>query len=198
VNRPLAAVAVLLCAGGCATLPTPPPVPDDDWPARVAALQSLDAWTLKGRLGVAAGEKGFSGGLAWTQAGDQAEVVLSGPMGGEALAIRVEGTALSVTLRGETYAGDEAQRLIEERIGAGRALPVAELRYWLVGAPAPELPYEKTLGEDRRLASLAQSGWQIRYPAYRVADGPGLPARIEMTTEGLRLRVVASGWELPP
>jgi len=197
VKRRLAVVAVLLCAGGCATLPAPSPVPDDEWPARVAALQALDAWMLKGRLGVAAGDNGFSGGLAWTQSGGRSEVVLSGPMGGEALAIRVEGDALRVTLRGETYAGEDAQRLIEERIGAGRALPVAELRYWLVGAPAPELPYEKTLGDDRRLASLAQSGWQIRYPAYRAADGPGLPARIEMTTEGLRLRVAVTDWRLP-
>lgn len=195
--RRLAAVAVLLSAGGCATLPAPAPVPEGDWPARVAALQALDAWTLKGRLGVAAGDSGFSGGLTWTQAGDRADVVLSGPMGGEALAIRLEGDAISVTLRGETYAGEDARRLIDERIGAGRALPVAELRYWLVGAPAPESPYETTFGDDRRLASLAQSGWQVRYPAYRAADGPALPARIEMAAEGLRLRVAVTDWRLP-
>ena len=190
----VAAATILSLLAGCATLP---PAAEDDWPLRVAALQALDAWKLKGRLGVAAGENGFSGGLTWTQAGERAEVILSGPMGGEALAIHVDGPALSVTLRGETHAGEEARRLIEARIGTGRALPVAEMRYWLVGAPAPGSPYEKSLGDDRRLALLAQSGWQVRYESFRPSDGPELPARLDMTTEGLRLRVSVTDWQLP-
>lgn len=194
----LAAVAVLVLAGGCATLPIPPPLPSDDWPARRAALQALDAWTLDGRIAVAAGENGFSGGFDWAQQGERADVALSGPMGGAGLEIHVEGDALSVNLRGETYSGDDARRLIEERIGPGHALPVAEMRYWLVGAPAPDVSHEETLGDDRRLASLAQSGWQVRYERYDSVAGRALPARLEMTTEGLRLRVVVSRWRLPP
>jgi len=37
----------------------------------------------------------------------------------------------------------------------GHSIPVAEMRYWLVGAPAPALPHDETLGEDRRLAGLS-------------------------------------------
>jgi outer membrane lipoprotein LolB len=194
VTARAAAVAVLLLAGGCATLP--PRAATDDWPARRAALQALDAWTLDGRIAVAAGENGFSGGFDWAQQGGRADVTLSGPLGGPDFAIHVEGDALSVRLRGETYAGDDAQRLVEERIGPGHALPVGEMRYWLVGVPAPALPHEETLGDEGRLASLSQSGWQVRYARYDSVGSLALPGRVEMTTEGLRLRIAVSNWRL--
>ncbi|HET8692856.1 MAG TPA: lipoprotein insertase outer membrane protein LolB [Steroidobacteraceae bacterium] len=199
MNLRAGAAAVLLLAGGCATLPPPTaPASADDWPSRRAALQSLDAWTLDGRIAVAAGEQGFSGGFDWSQAGERADILLSGPMGGAGLAIRVEGEALTVTMRGETYGGEDARRLVEERVGAGRPLPVAEMRYWLVGAPAPGAPAEETLGEDHRLARLAQSGWEIEYERYAPADARVLPARLTLRTEGLRLRVAVNDWRLPP
>jgi outer membrane lipoprotein LolB len=72
------------------------------------------------------------------------------------------------------------------------------MRYWLVGTPAPGAPHEETLGDDRRLARLSQSGWQVRYDRYASVGDVALPARMEMTTEGLRLRVVVSDWRLPP
>jgi outer membrane lipoprotein LolB len=197
VRLRLAAVAVLVLAGGCATLPQTPP-PQDGWPARRAALQALDDWTLDGRIAVAAGESGFSGGFDWAQQGERADVALSGPLGGAGLEIHVEGDALTVNLRGETFSGDDARRLIEERIGPGHALPVGEMRFWLVGVPAPDLPHEETLGDDQRLSSLAQSGWNVRFERYDSVGSLALPARLEMTTEGLRLRVVVSRWRLPP
>ena len=54
------------------------------------------------------------------------------------------------------------------------------------------------VGEDRRLSSLAQSGWRVRYDRYEPVGALALPARMEMTTEGLRLRVAVSDWRLTP
>ena len=85
----VAAATLLSLLAGCATLP--PPSPETDWSARREALQSLDAWTLDGRIAVAAGEEGFSGGLRWSQAADRADISVSSPIGGKRLAIRVDG-----------------------------------------------------------------------------------------------------------
>lgn len=192
----VAAATVLSLLAGCATLP--PPAAEADWPARRAALQALPVWTLDGRIAVAAGEDGFSGGLHWAQTRDRADIAVSGPMGGKGLAIRVEGGRAAVLVDGEPLAQAESESLLARHFGAGHALPVAEMRYWFVGVPAPGITAEETLGEDRRLASLAQSGWRIRYDRYQGVGALSLPARLEMTREGLRLRVVASGWQLPP
>lgn len=194
--RRLAALSLVLLAGGCATLPAPAPV--DDWPARRAALQALDAWALDGRIAVAAGEDGFSGGFDWEQTGERADVELSGPMGGSAMTIRVLGDEAAVSLRGEDLSVEDGEALLARYFGADRSLPVAEMRYWLLGAPAPDSPHEVTLGADQRLASLSQAGWQVRYDRYEPVGALALPARMELTTEGLRLRVSVSNWRVPP
>jgi len=116
VTRRFAAAAVLVLASGCTTLPPAPEIAD--WSARRAALQALPAWTLNGRIAVAAGENGFSGGFDWAQDGESADIALSGPMGGARLRIHVEGGALEVTDdRGNCYTGEEAERFVAERIG---------------------------------------------------------------------------------
>lgn len=195
MNIRLAACAVALLATGCATLPEAGGA--GDWPVRRATLQSLGRWTLDGRMAVAAGSEGFSGGLSWRQDGAQAVIELRAPMGGGAIAINVAGEAISVTDRdGTTLAGEDAQRLVARHIGT--TLPVAELRYWLVGAPAPGSPHRESLDANQRLASLEQSGWRIGYAAYRGVGELALPSRMEITTEGLRLRILVAAWRLGP
>lgn len=162
-------------------------------------LQALDGWNLDGRVAVAAGDDGFSGGLNWEQRGEKAEITLRGPIGGAAILIQVDGVQTIVTDdRGVTYDGEEARRFIRQNLGPESPLPIAEMRYWLVGVPAPGSPHDETLDDDRRLSALTQSGWQIRYDRYGTVGVLTLPARIDMTTEGLRLRVAVSDWRLAP
>ncbi len=197
MNPRFAAVAVALLAGGCAT--TPPEVQTGDWVGRRAELQALEIWNLGGRVAVAAGDDGFSGGMNWKQRGGKSEVTLRGPMGGAAILIQVEGAAYIVTdERGRSYDGEDARRFIEQNLGPANPLPIAEMRYWLVGAPAPASPYRETVGEGGSLASLEQSGWTVRFDRYRATGGLALPERIEMTTGGLRLRVAVSDWRIGP
>lgn len=194
MTRHAAALALLLLAGGCATVT--PPVPVGDWEIREAELQALDAWSLDGRIAVAAGADGFSGGFDWVQSGERADISVQGPMGGAAFDIHVEGEQLTLEARGKTYSNEEARAFIGERLGNGNMLPVGKMRYWLIGAPAPG-HHEGARGADRRLAKLAQSGWEVRYDRYETVGEFALPTRIEMTTDGLRLRVVVSDWRLP-
>jgi len=190
-----AACAALLLVSGCASLPEPAPAGDSG--AARSQLQSLGQWTLDGRVAVAAGGEGFSGGLTWNQSGSRAQIELRGPVGGRSLAIQVDGEEFSVTDReGETYDGDRARALVAERIGS--ELPIAQLRYWLVGAPAPGSPFTETQGADARLATLEQAGWSVRYDRYRTAGALVLPAKLDITKGALRLRVAVADWRLAP
>ena len=192
IRRALAC-AIPLLGAGCATVPVAPAT--GDWPARRAELQSLDDWSLKGRVAVAAGANGFSGGIAWRQQQSRADIELSGPMGGKALAIEVDGERFAVTDReGALIEGAEARDYVETQIGA--SLPVAELRYWLLGVPAPGLEYRETPAPDGSLQALEQAQWQVRYLRYAPSGPYALPSRIEMTTTGLRLKLSIAGWQL--
>ena len=193
----LAAGTVALLASGCATMTAP--IQTGDWAERRAELQTLDDWYLKGRVAVAAGTEGFSGGLGWEQRGEKAEIELRGPMGGAAILIHVAGVEYVVTdERGRTYDGEDARQFIEDKFSPGSPLPIVEMRYWLVGAPAPGSPYREIIGEAGSLAGLEQSGWIVRYDRYRAVGRLALPERLEMTTVGLRLRVAVSDWRFGP
>ncbi len=193
--RRAAACAVFALAGGCATLP--PAVDAGSWPARQAELQALESWTLDGRVAVATAEQGFSGGLAWRQQGARAHIDLRGPLGGVALAIQLDGTRMTVTdANGISITGEAASDYVTSEIGA--PLPVAELRYWLVGVPAPDQPHQVSIGADGRLSALEQAGWRLRYSRYSPVGGLALPARIEIESDAARLRLVVSKWSLPP
>lgn len=195
MNRRLAACAIALLAAGCATLPQPGDAVD--WPVRRSQLQALEHWTLNGRIAVAAGAEGFSGGLTWRQDGAQAAIEMRGPTGGRALSIAVNGEEFSVTDgAGARVDGEDAQRLLADRLGT--ALPIGQLRYWLVGAPAPApaAPHQETLGAEQRLLQLEQAGWRISYTGYRSVGDQALPVRMELTTDNLRLRLAVADWRL--
>jgi outer membrane lipoprotein LolB len=191
----LAACLLALVASGCATVA--PPSEEQEWPARRAELQSLVQWGLDGRVALAAGAEGFSGGLDWRQWGSVADIALRGPMGGAATLIHVDGGEYVVTdRRGVTYRDAEARRFIENNLGLEVPLPIREMRYWLVGAPMPGAPHSETLGDDARLASLDQSGWRVEYGGYAAVGELVLPERIEITAGDIRLRVVVANWRL--
>ena len=193
--RRAAVCSVLLLVAGCATLP--PAGDSGSWPWRRAELESLQTWTLNGRVAVATAADGFSGGLAWRQNGARAEIELRGPLGGMALSIRLDGSAMTVTDgSGASLTGEAADDFVAAEIGA--PLPVAELRYWLIGVPAPGLPHRETIGADGRLAGLEQAGWQLRYSRYEAVGQLALPARIEIESTAARLRLVVSNWWLAP
>jgi len=193
VIRSAAVSAVMLLAAGCAALP--PPIDAASWAGRRAELQALEAWTLDGRVAVATAAQGFSGGLAWRQNGAKAEIGLRGPFGGTALSIRLDGEEMTVAdSGGAAIAGDAARQFLVSEIGA--PLPVAEMRYWLVGVPAPQFQYRETMGADGRLAALEQAGWRLRYARYQAVDGYALPALVEINSESARLRLAVSRWRL--
>ena len=196
MTRVAIACALAALGAACATLPGPPPA-SGDWAARRSTLQALDDWSLAGRVAAAAGREGFSGGIEWRQDGDRASIELRGPVGGNALTIEVAGAAFSVQdSRGARIEGEEARHYVAEQIGAD--LPVAELRYWLVGVPAPGSASRETAAPEGGLAALEQAGWRIRYLRYSAVGGERLPARIEMQTGTLRLRLSISDWRLAP
>jgi outer membrane lipoprotein LolB len=195
MRGPLAAMVVLLLAG-CASVPAPPP-DATDWPARRLELQALSNWQLQGRIAVATATDGFSGGFDWQQAGARAEIQVRAPLGGTALRLVLDGDRFEMMDgHGTVVTGAVAGQQLEEVLGA--PLPVAELRYWLVGVPAPGAIEREVAGPDGRLVQLAQSGWEVRYDRYQAVGARWLPARLELVTTGARLRVVAGHWRIDP
>ena len=198
----LAAVGCLVLLAGCQT--APPAVPravvgpgaDAPWAQQRMALESFANYSLAGRVAVAANGQGFSAGLRYAQQPHRSDLALDGPLGIGGLRIELEGDALRIfTSRGEQLDGVAARAELERRLGF--ALPLAELRWWLLGVPAPGADAIEAAPDapGGPLAAFEQGGWQVRIDSRAPALGFALPKRLTAERDGARLKLLVETWK---
>ena len=192
-----ALVAAALLAG-CAGVPqraaplAPTGLPTAD---ELAALARLADFTLVGRVAVQSRGEGWNASFDWREAAGLGTLAVRGPFG--AGAARITRSAERIVIE----SGNDAPLEVAAPFSAldkalvarlGFALPLAPLRYWIRGVPAPDLPSEGGTGRFR------QADWDVACDAYaRVAGAPGpLPGRLVLTRPGTRIRVVIDRWQL--
>ena len=177
-------VALAACT---TTRPAPAPV---GWDQRVFALQKSSAWQLNGRAAVAVGTQGWQASLTWHQAGPAAQVHLAGPLG--VGAITLEKTPDGLSLNGAPPS-DAVVAQVQDRLGF--ALPLDELRYWLLGVPEPKSVFELVRNDQDRAKQLVQADWTVDYDRYMAVGGDLLPAHLVLSRAGVRVRIAVDHWE---
>jgi outer membrane lipoprotein LolB len=192
-----AATAVLLLSAGCRTLPPSVvvgPGADAPWPEQRAALEKLDRYGLNGRVAVAAQGQGFSATLRYQQQPRRSDLSLDGPLGIGGLRVEVEGEDIAIaTSRGEKLDGQSARDELERRLGF--QLPLAELRWWLLGIPAPG---EASVNQDAgsgEIRDFTQNGWRVSINSRAAGLGFSLPQRLTAEREGARLKLLVENWQ---
>lgn len=193
IRAPCIAVAAA-CLAACASAPLRTPEPPVPWPERRAALQAQEAFALSGRVAVSTPANGFNASLRWRQAGEVSEVSLDGPLGVGGAEIELRGDDLDLrTSRGEHLEGEAAHEALLREVGF--PLPLAALRYWLRGVPAPGAAADEVIDEARqRLTRLVQEGWEIAYGEYLEGEAGSLPRRVVAQRGDTRVRVVVDRW----
>ena len=183
---------VLLALAGCrSTRPLPPPAAVSAWEQRVATLQNADSWQLTGRAAVAVGTQGWQASLDWREQGGKAELHLAGPLGIGAQVISQTPQGLSIN---GVPASDATLQQLQDKLGFD--LPIEDLRYWLLGVPDPNQPFEVAKNPTERAQRLQQGGWTIDYDRYMPAGADVLPAHLTLTRDAVRVRIVADHWTL--
>ena len=187
------ALAVL---AGCRTAPPAVivgPGADAPWPEQRAGLERLDRYGLEGRVAVAASGQGFSANLRYAQKPRAASLSLDGPLGIGGLRVEMESEDIHIaTSRGENIEGAEARAELERRLGF--ALPLQELRWWLLGIPAPgdvAINADPASGEIR---DFIQNGWRVSINSRAPGLGFAMPQRLTAEREGARLKLLVERW----
>jgi outer membrane lipoprotein LolB len=190
----------LLCLflWACSTTPVRPPVadPQQAWQQHHSVLAALQQWQLFGRLAIQTGDEGWHASLNWLQQQQHYSIQLIAPLGQGT--IQLQGDDQQVILdTGEDnpiLASDPEALLFRE---FGWRVPVASLRYWVLGLPAPGKSRHE-LDSYGRLARLFQNGWEIHFFDYDATDELELPGKIFINNHRAKVRLVVNRWELAP
>jgi outer membrane lipoprotein LolB len=149
----------------------------------------MTTWQMDGRAAAAVGAQGWQATLNWRQSEAASEVHLAGPFGIGAMALLR--TPQGVSLNGAPPS-DAMLAQLQDRLGF--ELPLDDLRYWLLGVPDPDAPFDLAMNDQERVRLLTQSGWTIDYDRYLPVNGDVLPAHVVLTREGVRVRIVVDHW----
>lgn len=193
--RRAACLVLVLALGACAGAPR---LADGvDWAARRDTLEGVSDWRMSGRVAVAVRGEGASGNLEWHESGGVSDLRISGPFGAGALRVTLgpQGMRLEDG-EGTWLEGEQAERLLAERLGA--EVPLAALRHWVLGAPAPGVPFAGLPGSHGGSPGFNQAGWQVSVDRWQPAPGNVLPARLTLERDGTRIRLAVTRWELAP
>lgn len=165
--------------------------------AHLKHIGHIKKFTLKGRIGVQAATKGFSGGLLWQHTIHHDAIALYSPLGGQVASIVKSDEKITLAdANGNSISADSAENLTQSALGW--ELPLAGLADWSLGKPASTSVMHSAWDEQGHLSTLKQDGWQIEYQSYVMQDGYMLPHKIYLKSEKVNLKLLVEKWEITP
>lgn len=136
--------------------------------------------------------EGWSANLVWEHDADADHLALSGPMQQRAATILARKDFVSFRgADGTDIVSSDADALLRERLGI--AIPLAVLRYWVLGVPAPGHDYEPDWS-DSGARGFLQLGWTLHYGEDTSVADVRLPRKLTATGEGMKLKLVVDEW----
>ncbi|UZE96958.1 lipoprotein insertase outer membrane protein LolB [Alkalimarinus alittae] len=197
---------LVLLIQGCASTPETPLTltltQPHNWQTTIAQISAIDHWAFSGKIGVRVPERIDSAVInRWQQDDNQFTIDLSSAIFGLG-ATRIEGNPDFITM---TESGEEPitsynpRGLIQQHIGW--PLPIAQLRYWVKGIPAPERTQTDQVtalkfDDKGQLSQLNQNGWQINLSKYALFGQVNLPRKVVLRQHQAKITVIINEWQL--
>ncbi len=189
--------SLVAMAASCSSLPKPEASSNSASQVRHQAhlqdIAGIDQFSIKGRIGVQAEGKGFSGSLIWQHNKINDDIALYSPLGGQLASIKK--TTESVTLKdskGSIVTATDAETLTQNTLGW--QLPLMGLADWSLGRPSNSSIQANTWDEQGHLSTLKQDGWDIKYENYADQSGHFLPSKISLRNEKVYLKLLVENW----
>ncbi len=192
-------VAFLLTVSACATQPTSPTSttqPPENLATHqqhLAKLANIQAFSLKGRLGVVTQKQGFSGSIDWQHKITTDNIDVYSPVGSKVANIARNDTGVMLTdQKGHTIKASDAETLTETTLGF--RLPLNGLSDWALGKPTNSKIEASNWDTKGRLLMLKQDGWDIGFENYIENNGTFLPNKIVLKSEKVNLKLLVEKW----
>lgn len=184
----LTLAVVILLLGACSVL-GPRPAQRSVTPAEA------DQFELSGRINLRVADGAFPGRVLWRHDPALDELAFSSPIGTSVARMRQgpEGAWL-ITSDGEQHEAEDLRALAAEVLDWD--LPIDALPYWVRGLEWPGAQAQVERDEEGRPRTLHQAGWTVSYLAWDGAGVRGLPWKLDVAGDRLRMRLVIERWNL--
>ena len=196
-KSPVFVVLMLMLLSGCAVHgPVTERVAQDVWQQHQVSLLALTDWGFDGRVVIGDGRTSTKMALHWQQQQEQFDIRLMSFFGQQQARFQgVNGGPVTLLRPGQPpLQAAGAMLLMQQELGW--ALPLAGLRYWVVGVPVPGRPADWGVDSLGRLEWLEQDGWRVEFARYQMVAGMAMPRKIRLYHESLRARLVLDSWQL--
>jgi outer membrane lipoprotein LolB len=159
------------------------------------ALYELKSWRMEGRIGVQTSEDAWQANLFWEHEPAQDRLRVSGPLSQGMVSIVVQKDLIYINEgNGITHASRDPDAMLQERLGF--AVPLASLRYWMLGVPDPEQTSTPLPAGEGFLSGFEQAGWVIRVERSRDIENLMLPQKLLVQGRGVKLKIIGDNWEI--
>jgi len=192
----------VLTLTGCAqftssTSDTLPSVSNLSWQQHQQRIQELKDWSISGKLAIFLEDDRQSANIFWQQQSNNYNIQLTTFIGTQVLQVTKNEQGIKIIDNDDqVFTGQDTNTLIKQ-IAPGIDLPIKELQQWIKGNPVnasyqlnQQLQVEELLGFDQSGAS-----WEVKYQDYQPYSEYYLPKKIELTREGIRLKISISQWQ---
>ena len=180
----------MVVASGCASI-------SSSQRAQVAQLTAPESWRVFGKASVSSQETAQLFNYFWQYQDDYERLELDANNAGRIFSYERKQQRSKLNIAGrEPILDTEPDAALQEQLGW--ELPIAQLRYWLVGKAHPEALIAAVEFDDAgRLLKLSQHGWDLSYRGYHAAQSYHLPRLIVLSKGRFKVRILVSNWQLP-
>lgn len=162
--------------------------------AHQATIAPIQQFSLRGRVGVQANGKGFSGSITWQHSAVDDNVALFSPLGSQVANISKTTTQVTLTdNKGNSISEADPETLTEKVLGW--KLPLTGLADWSLGRPASGHVQAISWDEQGHLVQLKQDGWEVEYQSYAKQGNYVLPIKLVLKNDKVHLKLLIEQWQ---
>ena len=192
----LISLCLLLAACAQRSLKLEDAVADSAVDALQTRVAAYSEWDAQVRIALRHNKLSWRGIMQWLQRENSFSMVFSDLFGRRLMFIesRKDGSVSVIDAAGQRRQVANSATLIESVLGSD--VPLDNLNYWLLGAPAPDKTYRHAkFNTQGQLQSYEQSDWLISYTDY-YQDGclEGLPNKLNLKKATTQLWLHIRSW----
>lgn len=163
-----------------------------EWQQQRQKLESVQHWTIAGKLAIITPQKKGSARLHWQQDGQNYRLNLTSLLGTRIMDMEKVGPLVTITDdQGRSYSGSDAESLVYRL--TGWQMPLTNLPEWLKGLPK-ESNYQ--VNPQGQVTQIQEQNWSMHYTRYQDFNGWMMPADINFQGPKTKLHLLITDWEL--